>query len=103
MDISGILQDRRRELGITLKDVAKIVGVSESTVQRWESGNIKNLRHDKIIKLAAALKTTPAYLMGWDPEGKTPSQIAREDAAIIDAYHRAPPEIQQAIQRILRD
>lgn len=27
---------------------------------------IENLRRDKISKLAAALHTTPAYLMGWD-------------------------------------
>lgn len=103
MKISDILCDRRRELGITLKEISKFVGVSESTVQRWESGNIKNLRQDKIVKLAAALKTTPAYLMGWDPDGKTQEQIAKEDAAIMDAYRLASPEIQAAIQRILKD
>lgn len=37
-------------------------------MQRWESGEIKNIRHDKIIKLAKALKTTPAYIMGYETE-----------------------------------
>lgn len=103
MGIFTIMQNLRKELGLTLKEVADYVGVSESTVQRWESGNIKNLRHEKIIKLAEVLKTTPARLMGWDVAGKTAEQIAKEDAAIIQAYHHASPEIQQAILRILKD
>jgi hypothetical protein len=48
------------------------------------------------------LNTTPAYLMGWDTEGKTSDQIAQEDAEILAAYRQAPPEIQEAIQRILK-
>lgn len=59
------IKNRRAELNMTLEDVAREVGVSSATVQRWESGNIKNLRRDKILALANALKTTPSYLMGW--------------------------------------
>ena len=103
MGIFMIMQNMRKELGLTLKEVADYIGVSESTVQRWESGNIKNLRHEKIIKLAEVLKTTPAHLMGWDVAGKTEEQVAKEDSAIIDAFHQASPEIQQAILRILNN
>lgn len=60
----------RKELGLTLKEVAEQVGVNEATILRYESGEIKNIRRDKIAALAAALNTTPAYLMGWD-EAKT--------------------------------
>jgi len=66
MDFKERLKNRRLEIGKTLEDVAKVVGVSKTTVQRWESGLIENLRRDKIAKLAQALNTTPAYLMGWD-------------------------------------
>ena len=66
--VMKMLYKRRKELGITLRQVANIVGVSEATVQRWESGNIKNLRQDKIAKLATALEISPATLMGWRPE-----------------------------------
>jgi transcriptional regulator with XRE-family HTH domain len=59
-------KDRRKELGLTLLQVAKRVGVTEATVQRWESGKIKSLQYDNIIKLAYALDTTPAFLMGWE-------------------------------------
>ena len=64
--LSDALKQRRSELGYTLAQVADMVGVTEATVQRWESGNIKALRHGRITKLADVLQTTPAYLMGWE-------------------------------------
>ncbi|RHQ75308.1 XRE family transcriptional regulator, partial [Butyricicoccus sp. AF22-28AC] len=42
----------------TRTDCRKI-GVTEATVQRWESGNIKSLRHERIAKLADILGVTP--------------------------------------------
>ena len=66
--LSSILRQRRKDLGYTLLQIADAVGVSEATVQRWESGNIKSLRHENLIKLAEILNVTPAYLMGWNTE-----------------------------------
>ena len=65
MEFRDKIKQRRLELGKTLEEVAQIVGVSKTTVQRWESGNIQNLRRDKIANLAAALNLSPAYLMDW--------------------------------------
>ena len=53
----------------TLLQLAEAIGVSEGTVQRYESGNIRNLKYDTIVALADALHTTPAHLMGWDEGG----------------------------------
>lgn len=64
-ELSAILKKRRKELGLTLAQIADEMGVAEATVQRWESGNIKTIRHEKIGKLADLLKVTPATLMGW--------------------------------------
>ena len=50
------LKERRKELRLTLKEVAAAVGVAEATVQRWESGNIVNFKVDKIPKLASVLQ-----------------------------------------------
>lgn len=66
MELKDKIATRRKELGLTLEEVAKAVGVGKSTVRKWETGFIENMRRDKIAKLADALKTTPAYLMGWE-------------------------------------
>lgn len=49
----------RKELGLTLDDIAKFVGVTKSTVKKWESGNIKNMKRDKIMLLAKVLNVPP--------------------------------------------
>ena len=66
MSLSSVLKTRRKELGLTLAQIAEKMGVSEATVQRWESGNIKTLRYDKIAPLADILKVHPSDIMGWD-------------------------------------
>lgn len=64
--LSEVMKKRRKELGLTLAQIADAVGVTEATAQRWESGNIKSVRHEKITLLANTLKVSPADLMGWD-------------------------------------
>lgn len=66
MDLKDRIKNKRQQLKMTLDDVAKIVGTSRQTIQKYESGIISNIPSDKIEKLAIALKTTPAYLMGWE-------------------------------------
>lgn len=74
MDVKDRISNRRKELGLTLEDIAKSVGVSRVTVLRWENGEIENMRTDKIQSLCKALSVTPAYLMGWtDDPTKTVS------------------------------
>lgn len=58
----------REEHGLTLEQVGEAVGVGKSTVRKWETGQIANMRRDKIAALAQVLHTSPAYLMGWKEE-----------------------------------
>jgi repressor LexA len=65
-DISRILKTKRKEMGLTLAQIADRMGVSEATVQRWESGNIKSLRYERIEPLSKILQVSPSVLMGWE-------------------------------------
>lgn len=65
MTIGEKIYKLRKERGLTLEYVGTYVGVGKSTVRKWETGDIKNMRHNKIVLLAEVLQTTPAYLMGW--------------------------------------
>lgn len=65
MKINERIKARRKELGLTLKQVAEKLNVSESLISRYESNDVKNMGIDKIAPLAKILKTTPSYLMGW--------------------------------------
>ena len=67
-DMSNKIHKLRKSKKMTLEEVATKVGVGKSTVRKWETGIIANMRRDKIASLAKALDTTPAYLMGWEEE-----------------------------------
>lgn len=101
MEFKDLIKKRRAEIGVTLEEIGKIVGVSKATVQRWESGEIKNIRRDKIEKLSQALQTTPAYLMGWEESAKTNSYNLPDipsptevdpDMFILDMYKQLDTE-----------
>lgn len=59
--------NRRQELNLSLTQIAQKVGVSVSTVARWESGNIANMRRDRIYEYAKILQVSPLWVMGIEP------------------------------------
>ena len=63
------IRARRRELGLTLEEVALAAETSKQTVQRYENGVIENIPDARLEAIARALSTTPAYLMGWGEGG----------------------------------
>lgn len=72
MNLGAKLKNRRLELALTLEEVGNIVGVSKSTVMKWETGDIENMRRDKIALLAKALNVPVLWVMGIE-EGDTVS------------------------------
>lgn len=68
MDIGNRLRIARQKRNLTLAFVGEVLGKTEATVQRYESGNIKNLKLETIEQLAMLYDVPPAYLMGWQAE-----------------------------------
>ena len=92
-EVSKKISDRRKMLGLTLDDVGKAVGVSRSTVQRWESGLIKNMGRDKIAALARVLQISPVELVPGGDAGKNthPKEYSEpDDLERLEALHRRP-------------
>ena len=69
--MSNYLSERRKELGLTQKEVADAVGVAEATVSRWESGEIANMRRDRISALAKILKCSADFIMTGNQNAPT--------------------------------
>lgn len=57
------LKNIRKELGYTMKELALMVGVSEATISRWESGDIANMKQNNIVSLANALNVSPLDIL----------------------------------------
>lgn len=97
-DMSEKIYTLRKEQNKTLEDIAKMVGVGKSTVRKWETGMIANMRRDKIAKLAKALNTTPAYLMGWVENEETEKK--NDTIADIILKLRTDSELLDMVQTI---
>lgn len=60
------IKDIRKKLGYTMKELSLIVGVSEATISRWESGDIANMKQNNIVSLANALNISPLQVLDFD-------------------------------------
>lgn len=58
------IRRRRKELGLSYQDLADSTGLSRSTLQRYETGSIKNIPLDKLDALAEGLKTSTLFILG---------------------------------------
>lgn len=101
MEMKDKIKQRREELGLTLEEVGNIVGVGKSTVRKWETGDIANMRRDKIAKLAVALHTTPAYLLGYEEVEKTADPkvdgLSPKENELLTLYRGVNPDGQRYI------
>ena len=107
-DTAHRIKQLRHEKGLTLEQVANAVGVGKSTVRKWETGMIANIKGDKIASLAKALGTTPAYLMGWDlnesgkdfPKGRT---LSEKETTLLDLFNQFSDDKQTLVLQMIRD
>lgn len=93
MSITGQrLKERRKEIGISADDIANELGVSRSTIFRYESGQIEKVPANVIEELATILRTTPAYLMGWTDDSEDWEQVANEEGICPPNEYNGDPE-----------
>ena len=79
MSITGErLRKQRKRFEISADEVAAELGVSRSTIFRYEYGYIEKVPSSILEKLADILHTTPAYLAGWTNDPNDWEQIGNE-------------------------
>ena len=62
--VGGRVKERRIELGLSMPELGKRIGVNKSTIQRYEADGVDPKRTMIINGLAEALLTTPEWLTG---------------------------------------
>ena len=68
IEIGKRLKSRRKQLGLTQKQVADRMGLSEGSISRYESGKIENATTRVFSKFAVVLKVEPSWLIGFKAE-----------------------------------
>lgn len=83
MDLGNRVRKRREELNMSQEDLSLKMGYkSRSSINKIENG--RAVTQKIILRLAESLKTTPAFLMGWEEEDIA---IADEMQRDVDEYY----------------
>lgn len=117
---SEIMKHRRKELHMSMQELGDAIGVSKSTISRYESGEIEKLPVSYLTPIAEALKVDPLYLLGAEDKhgehrGATleyvPVPTVEETAfsyeksetdLLVEKYNDAPEHIKEAIRAMLQ-
>jgi len=92
MEIGEKIKYLRTRQGMTLEELGEKVGVGKSTVRKWETGAIANMRRNKIASLADALNVSPSYLMGWENEYNTDIDIKSNSGSVSTSFGSDPKD-----------
>lgn len=84
------IRQKRKEIGYTMEQLGEVVGVQKSAVNKWEKGNVTNIKRSVIKKMSDLFDCSPVWLMGYDVSETL--EIAKEDAIhdaeLIKNFHK---------------
>ena len=113
MSVKDIIKQNRLRLGLTMKELADQVGVSEATISRWESGEISNMKQSGIAALSKALGISPSIIMGWEePDtsqgwyldsetAKAAQEMYDNHRVLFDASRKLTPESIKEVEKFI--
>lgn len=62
------IHDKRKECGLSMEELAEKIGVNKSSISKWESGTVGDIKRIYIAKMAQIFHVKPSWLMGYDQE-----------------------------------
>ncbi|SFR78498.1 helix-turn-helix domain-containing protein [Anaeromicropila populeti] len=89
-EIGERIKTKREENHLTISELAKKVGVADSTISRYERGIIEKIKLPVIQSIAAALGVNPVWIIGESTECEI-----KEKFVLDDSYFSFAKEMQQ--------
>lgn len=97
------IKKRRLELKLGQKELAEMVGVKKAAIGKWENNIVKNMRSDKIIKLAKALRVDPYELLVESNEDEIEAELNRLFQSFREMFETFNEEQKKKIINNLKD
>lgn len=100
------IKEIRKRRGFNAEKLAALVGVSVSTIYRYENGDISNMGADKLKPIADALGVTPGELIGWDdspaPVSLIAETVAPDEQELLDLFRGFNASARADVLRFVR-
>lgn len=104
MNVGERIRQRRKQIGLSVAELAEKLGENKSTIYRYENSEIENLPLDILEPLAKILKVSPSFLIGWEDE----NWIKRENIGgltikkVIQLSHALEVSPEKMIEMLLK-
>ncbi|WP_054277933.1 helix-turn-helix domain-containing protein [Clostridioides difficile] len=100
------IKETRENIGLTLKDVADRVGVATSTIQRYEKGEISQLKLPVLESIAKALNVDPTWITkGIENKSTKPSNesnfLSKDEKVLLKKYRILSSSEKEIINQIV--
>ena len=102
------IKECREACGMSVEDVARLVGKNRATIYRYDNGDIENIPMRAITVMAMAFNVDPYYLMGWtDEKGtyneeKTVIKLDEEHESLLRRYDALDYKKRERLIRFLK-
>lgn len=101
------IKELRLEHKMTMESLAEKIGVSKSTIAKWENGYVENMRQDNIMKLSMIFNVSAVYIMGYDAPKDEPKEVPVEELTdkerhFIDLYSQLKDSEKDVVDKLLQ-
>lgn len=86
LELSQRLDRLIKESGMSQHELARITGIPQSAIQRYASGDTAKIPIDRLEKLAKALGTSAAHLLGWTEPPKGGGKMKTYETTFYFTY-----------------
>ena len=95
----------RKAKDMTMKEVATLCNVTEATMQKYETGQIKKFDIEMLLNIAKAIDATPEQLTGWlseeEKEKAHEKRITDRENKWITLYKKLPFDKQKYVNKLI--
>lgn len=92
------LKKLRTEAGVTQKQLADAISVSQQSINKYENHNIEP-DIQTLIQIADFFHTTVDYLVGHEVQGP---KLSAEDSRLLIEYHRLSKQQRQCVRTVIQ-
>ncbi|MCR0197637.1 helix-turn-helix domain-containing protein [[Clostridium] innocuum] len=85
------IKKRRKELNLSVDEVAKRLNKNRATIYRYENNDIENMPITVLNRLSKILEISPMVIMGW------------EEVSVQEKYNQLTDEQKKNIDLLLDD
>lgn len=98
------LKELREEAGVSMQQLAQVIGVSNAAVCKWENG-IAEPKVSYLVKLASYFDCTIDYLAGktddfnaTESDTETALKLSNKEKQLITSYRKLSPRLRDLMQ-----